>query len=101
MDSEVNKPFAEIEGASDDEVADSLIGSLAPSLRNINDEGNIEKDQEGIAETHLKEVVDKQGLSPIKRGRSRHRRNGQKIKRQDCSLLQGKESKLEFYPNFL
>ncbi|XP_055830892.1 uncharacterized protein LOC129899921 [Solanum dulcamara] len=43
QESRINK------SSSDDEVADSLIGSLAPSLRNINEEGNIEKDQEGIA----------------------------------------------------
>lgn len=68
----INNPFAEImESASDDE------GATSP--RNINDEANIEEDQECIAETHLKEVGDKQGLSPIKRGRSRHRRNGKKL----------------------
>ncbi|XP_055826276.1 uncharacterized protein LOC129894617 [Solanum dulcamara] len=32
LNSEINKSFAEIEGASDDEVADSLIESLPPSL---------------------------------------------------------------------
>ncbi|XP_059292563.1 uncharacterized protein LOC132046033 [Lycium ferocissimum] len=80
LNCENDKQKDDFEGNSDDEVAESLIQFFAPNIVRDKEEGEVDEDQECTAESHLKEVIEKQGLSPVKRGRSKHKGKSKKLK---------------------
>ncbi|MCD9560568.1 hypothetical protein HAX54_019284 [Datura stramonium] len=75
-DNGVNK----IERDTDDEVADSLIEAFAPENKQKFVQETQEEEQESYVDTHMKEVMYKEGQPPLKRGRSRHGKHGRRIR---------------------
>ncbi|MCD7454705.1 hypothetical protein HAX54_025767 [Datura stramonium] len=70
-----------IEEDADEEVANNLIETFAPGSEQESVEETQEEEHEDFAETHRMEQMEKEGLSPMKRIRSRHRKkNGRRTR---------------------
>ncbi|MCE5166684.1 hypothetical protein HAX54_024082, partial [Datura stramonium] len=82
LNCEVNKPEHRISGDFEDEVEETFGEALDSSKNHIDETESQEEEQDNVVEIHLKEMVDKEGLSPAKRGRSRHRKQGKKQERE-------------------